>query len=110
VPLDVGGGIGLGESEVLRLLEHLVVVDAVLHFAEHVVGGAVAYSHDLVDDVAGVGGLEGVDDGYAAADAGFVAKFDASFCRVFVLFVEHVDDLLQVFGDQGFVGCDNTFA
>mmetsp|Transcript_14754 Transcript_14754/g.32122 ORF Transcript_14754/g.32122 Transcript_14754/m.32122 type:complete len:318 (+) Transcript_14754:215-1168(+) len=76
VSLHVGGRVGLGKAQILRLLQDLVVVGPVLHLSQHVIGRAVADPHDLVDDVSLVARLQRVDDGYATADAGLVAELD----------------------------------
>jgi hypothetical protein len=68
VPLDVVGGVGLGVSELLRLLQSLVEGLPLVHLAEDVVAGPVedsAYGDDLFPhEVLGAQ----VDDGHGSAD------------------------------------------
>ena len=54
VPLDVRGGVALGQAELLRLAQHVVVAGALLlHAREDVVGRAVDDPHDPDDLLSG---------------------------------------------------------
>ena len=79
--LDVCGGVGLGETEVLRLLESILVAQALgAHRVQDEVGRAVDDAHDGRDAVAGEGLTQAVDDGDGARDGGLVVEVSTVGC------------------------------
>ena len=101
---DVVGGVGFGVAEALGLLEGFCVGCAALgHFGDHVVGSAVDDGAEAADIVGLKFALEDADDGDAAADAGFVAEFDA-------VSAGKVEESWAVLGHDLFVGGDDGFA
>jgi hypothetical protein len=78
VAADVGGRVGLGVAERLRLGEHVGVGGALLgHPGEDVVGGAVEDADHPRDPVAGERLLQRLDDRDRAGDRGLVGEVDA---------------------------------
>jgi hypothetical protein len=102
-PLDVVGRIGLGETEPLRVLEHLGKRDALIgHAGEDIVGGAVHDPHDREDAVGHQPFLQGFDHRDAAADAGLEADLDPLGRRR--------KDVGPFLGKQRLVGGDHMLA
>ena len=78
VALDIGGRIGLGVPERLRIGERVGVVGALLrHLGEDVVGRAVDDAHHPADVFAHERLAQRADQGDAASDGGFEEQVDA---------------------------------
>ena len=78
VALDVGGRVGLGVAERLRLLDRLVEVEALgRHLVEHVVGGAVDDAEHARHAVARERLAHRADDRDGAGDGGLEVQVDA---------------------------------
>ena len=103
-PVHVGGGVGLREALLLCLLERGVVAEPVLHHTrEHVVRRAVHDTHDRADLVGDERVLHRVDDGDAAAHAGFERDLLAGL-------VGRAHDLFAVRCHERLVGRDHVLA
>ena len=73
--LDVRGGVGLGETKVLRLLESILVAQPLgAHRVQDEVGRAVHDAHHGRDAVAGEGLAQAVNDGDGARDGRLVVE------------------------------------
>ena len=97
-------GIGLGEALLLRLVQGVLVGQAVVgHAGEHVVGGAVHNAHDRGDLVGDERVLQRIDDGDAAAHGRFEGQFLASSLGGF-------HNLLAVGGHECLVGRNHVLA
>ena len=79
--LDVGGGVGLGEAKVLRLLESILVAQTLrAHRIQDEVGRAVDDAHDGRDAVTGEGLTQAVHDGDGARDGSLVVEVSTVGC------------------------------
>ena len=102
--LDVGGGVGLGETEVLRLLEGLLVAQALrAHGVQDEVGRAIDDAHHGRDAVAGEGLAQAVDDGDGASNGRLVVE-------VSTIGGGRLVELGAVGGQQGLVARDDRDA
>ena len=73
--LDVRGGVGLGKTKVLRLLESILVAQPLgAHRVQDEVGRAVHDAHHGRDAVAGEGLAQAVNDGDGARDGRLVVE------------------------------------
>ena len=94
-------GVGLGEALLLRLMQGILVGQAVVgHAGEHVVGGAVHNAHDRGDLVGDERVLQRIDDGNAAAHGRLEGQFLAGGLGSF-------HDLFAMRGHERLVGCDH---
>ena len=83
VAVDVGGGVGLGVAQALRVGEHLLEAQALrVHARKNVVRGPVHDAGDGEGVVADERVLERVDDGDAAGAGGLAADLDAGARRL----------------------------
>lgn len=103
IAVDVGRRVGLGITELLRALEHRIVIEALLHLGEHVVGRAIDNAKDGIDLVADERMLEGLDDGDAATYGRLEGDFDA-------MLVGGVEDFSAARRHEGLVGGDHVFS
>ena len=102
--LDVCGGVGLGETEVLRLLESLLVAQPLgAHRVQDEVSRAVDDAHDGRDAIAGEGLAQAVHDGDGARDGGLVVEVGSVGCGGLV-------QLGAVRGQEGLVAGDDRDA
>ena len=98
VALDVGGRVGLGVAEALRVGEHVLELGALgVHAVEDVVGRAVDDAHDPLHAVAGERVAQRPDDRDRAGRGGLVVDLRADL-------VGGVEDLGAVGGQQRLVG------
>ena len=102
--LDVGGRVGLGVAERLRLLERVGEAGAALgHPGEDVVGGAVDDAEHPADPVAGQRLAQRPQDRDRPGDRGLVVEVDA-------VLVGRVEQRRAVLGEQRLVGGDDRGA
>ena len=102
--LDVGGGVGLGEPERLRLRQRVGERRAgVGHVGEDVVGGAVDDAHHPADAVAGERLAQRADERDATADRRLEEDVDARA-------LGGLEQLPPVGGDELLVGGDHRLA
>ena len=79
--LDICGRVSLSETEVLRLLEGLLVAEALrAHRVQDEVGRAVHDAHDRRDAVAGEGLAQAVNDRNSTRNSGLVVEVSAIGC------------------------------
>ena len=101
--LDIRRGIGLGQAQPLRVLQHVLIFGAFRrHPGQDVVGRAVHNTHDLFNMVRDQRALDRVDDRDRAADAGFVVQPRAGLLR-------HGAQLVKVQAQRHLVGSHHGF-
>ena len=102
--VNVERGLRLGVTLRLGVLEHGIEIRALeLHPGEDVIAGAVDDAIEMGDAVADETFAQALDDGNAAADAGFVVNVGSIFPR-------SGEELLAVRRQQRLVGGDDRFA
>ena len=104
VALDIGGRVGLGVAEPLRVGEHVAELGALgVHAVEDVVRRAVDDAHDPLHAVARERVAQRADDRDGAGRGGLVVDLRADL-------VGGVEDLGTVRGEQRLVGRDDVGA
>jgi hypothetical protein len=102
--VDVEGGIGFGITEALGFGQGGLEGGAFLrHLGEDVIAGAIDDAGEALDVITDEALLQGLDDGYAAADCGFEGEKG-------VVLGSQWEEAGAMFGQQGFIGGDDMLA